>query len=71
MGAFDKLEEFMNDRDEIKTRNFYLQPVYRRLKESIRNMTYTEEAKAYLDYNALKNRIENYYVQSYNSVGEL
>lgn len=62
-GAFDKLEDFLNNKDDISTRNLYLQPLYRKLKEDIRNLTYTEEAKALLDYTALKNRIENYYVR--------
>jgi len=67
-GDFEKLEEYLNDKEDAKRRNFYLQPIYRKLKVTIRNITYTEEAKAYLDYTALKNRIDNYHVSFHLTV---
>ena len=65
-GRYQELEDFLNNKDEVNTKNKMLKPLYRELKSAIQNITYTEDAKAYLDYVALRNRIESYYVLTFH-----
>ena len=61
-GDYDAISMYLNDDSKIHIKNKVLKIVYRRIKQDIRELTYTQEAKAYLDYIALKNKIESFYV---------
>ncbi len=61
-GDYEGLEKYLNSKEDLNIKNQLLRPIYRELRTLIRNLSYTEEAKAYLDYTTLKNRIESYYV---------
>jgi hypothetical protein len=63
-GKYEELEKVLQNKDESETKNVLLQPIYRELKSLIRLMTYSEEAKMYLDYVALRDKIKEYYVCS-------
>ena len=61
-GDYDEISKYLNDDSKIHMKNKLLKTIYRRIKQDIRELTYTQEAKAYLDYIALKNKIESFYV---------
>jgi len=56
-GKFEELTEYLNTRDDLDLKNQFLQPLYRNIKVLVRDLTYTEEAKLFLDYTKLRDKI--------------
>ena len=65
-GQYEDMEAFLNNKNDLKSKNTHLKPLYRHIRRTIRELTFTEEAKVLLDYQALRDKIEEYYVRQSN-----
>ena len=64
--SYEDMDKLLNNKEDLILKNRMIKAPFREVRALVRQLTYTEEAKLYEDFAALKNKIHDYHVPGLN-----